>query len=125
MNHPHGSLRIAQVCTFYHPATGGVAGVARTLSEELVRRGHEVTVFSSDRNIDGSRLFQSAYEETLEGVRIRRFRTFARRTAFGITVIFSAGTSRVRKLTTPCSVSVMTCDTAGRRRRPTVRSNVR
>ncbi len=66
-------LRIAQLTPYYHPSIGGVEGVVRYLSEELVRRGHAVDVLTADRLHRGIKHDPLPREETLAGVRIRRF----------------------------------------------------
>ncbi len=53
-------MRIAQVCPFYYPRRGGVETVVKEYSERLVKRGHEVHVYTTDgswRNPSGPFLF--------------------------------------------------------------------
>jgi glycosyltransferase involved in cell wall biosynthesis len=62
-------VRILQVTPFYDPHSGGVEAYVRRLTEELARRGHEVTVLTSryDRSLP--------IEEQRAGYRIVRART--------------------------------------------------
>jgi len=58
-------LRIAQVAPYLHPHVGGVESHVETLSAELARRGHEVTVVTS-------RLPGTATTERRDGYTINR-----------------------------------------------------
>ncbi len=64
-------MRIAQVCPRYSPYIGGVETHVGELSRRLVRRGHEVTVLSTDPS---GKLPKS---EAIDGVRAMRFPAFA------------------------------------------------
>ena len=61
-------MRIAQVSPWFSPHFGGVESHVRSLSRELARRGHEVTVVTSqhDRTLSA--------EETVDGFRVVRVR---------------------------------------------------
>ena len=61
-------VRIAQVSPWFSPHFGGVESHVRSLSRELARRGHEVTVVTSqhDRALSA--------EETMDGFRVVRVR---------------------------------------------------
>ena len=61
-------MRIAQVSPWFSPHFGGVESHVRSLSRELARRGHEVTVVTSqhDRALSA--------EETMDGFRVIRVR---------------------------------------------------
>jgi len=61
-------VRIAQVSPWFSPHFGGVESHVRSLSRELARRGHEVTVVTSqhDRTLSA--------EETVDGFRVVRVR---------------------------------------------------
>src|SRR5437879_9137593 len=61
-------VRIAQVSPWFSPHFGGVESHVRSLSRELARRGHEVTVVTSqhDRTLSA--------EETVNGFRVIRVR---------------------------------------------------
>src|SRR5437016_12955605 len=55
-----GSLRIAQVAPLYESVPpknyGGTERVVSYLTEELVRQGHQVTLFASGDSVTGARL---------------------------------------------------------------------
>ncbi|HEY3175474.1 MAG TPA: glycosyltransferase [Candidatus Polarisedimenticolia bacterium] len=58
---------VLSIGKFYHPRSGGVEIVTRTIAEEVVRCGGRSTVACFDAELDG--------EETIDGVRVRRFRS--------------------------------------------------
>jgi glycosyltransferase involved in cell wall biosynthesis len=62
-------LRILQVTPFFHPHAGGVESHVRALATEFARRGHEVTVLTSqyDPALPG--------QEFMEGYRVVRVKT--------------------------------------------------
>ncbi len=63
-------MRIAQVAPYFHPHIGGVESHVLTLSEGLVRRGHEVTVYTSN--------YANLKErETFHGIKINRLKQAA------------------------------------------------
>jgi len=64
-------MRIVQVCPWFHPHVGGVESHVASLSRELVRRGHDVTVVTSryDRSLPE--------REEWDGIHVLRARTFA------------------------------------------------
>jgi len=60
-------MRIGLVAPWFHPHVGGVETHVRGLAAELARRGHDVTVLTSNyAKLPG--------EETLDGFRVRRVR---------------------------------------------------
>lgn len=59
-------MKIAQVCPFYYPRRGGVETVVKEYSERLVKRGHEVFVYTTD----GS--WRSPWVEDINGVKVHR-----------------------------------------------------
>lgn len=61
-------MKIIQVAPYYYPAVGGVEEVVKQYSEGLVRKGHSVTVLTSqEKNSD---------LKELNGVKIERFASF-------------------------------------------------
>jgi glycosyltransferase involved in cell wall biosynthesis len=63
-------MRILQVCPTYHSHVGGIAEHARNISERLAK-DHDVTVFGTDPSGDLPK------EEMINGVKVRRFRSWA------------------------------------------------
>jgi glycosyltransferase involved in cell wall biosynthesis len=61
-------LKICLVNSYYYPWIGGAETYARNLAENLVKRGHEVTVYCSERPIESG-------ESSINGVRVVRMRT--------------------------------------------------
>jgi len=64
-------MRLAQVCPRYCPYIGGVETHVREISERLVRRGFELEVLTTDP------IGELAKEETINGVKVRRFKSCA------------------------------------------------
>jgi glycosyltransferase involved in cell wall biosynthesis len=64
-------LRILQVAPGYYPRIGGVEYVVKSVSERLVKIGHEVTVLAGEPGIESPR------EEDVNGVRVIRWPTWS------------------------------------------------
>jgi glycosyltransferase involved in cell wall biosynthesis len=62
---------------FYKPAAGGGGPIhsVSSLAESLVRRGHDVTVAASDRDIPGVLDVDTSCEHIVDGVKVRYFRS--------------------------------------------------
>jgi glycosyltransferase involved in cell wall biosynthesis len=69
-------LKIAQLTPYYWPAIGGVEVVCQYISEELVKRGHEVHVFSSHKTHKGTPGLSMPRTEIINRVTVRRFRSY-------------------------------------------------
>ena len=69
-------LLIAQLTPYYFPSIGGVEAVVQYIAEDLVRRGHEVHVLTSNRNHKGYPPLKRPRREVINGVQICRFRTY-------------------------------------------------
>ena len=63
-------MKILQVTPFFSPVHGGSAEVPYHLSEELVKRGHEVTIYTSDYKLS------QEYISSIPGVKVHSFRTW-------------------------------------------------
>jgi glycosyltransferase involved in cell wall biosynthesis len=57
-------MKILQVIDMFSPSAGGSADVASRLSQALSRRGHEVTIFTSNYRLE------QGYTKTLPGVKV-------------------------------------------------------
>jgi glycosyltransferase involved in cell wall biosynthesis len=66
-------MKILQLIPYFVPAWnyGGPIPVAYNISKELVRRGHKVTVYTTDTLNADSRIEEK--EEVIDGVRVKRF----------------------------------------------------
>jgi glycosyltransferase involved in cell wall biosynthesis len=63
-------MNILMVGKYFYPVVGGVEIHMQNLARELIKKGHTVEVFTSDRDFVGNRL-PSAGE--IEGIRVKRF----------------------------------------------------
>lgn len=70
-------MRIAEVA-FRYDAPGGVETTVRELATRLKRGGDEVTVYASDLYDEGSWERSESFAPSVDGVPVRRFRTFKR-----------------------------------------------
>ena len=66
-------MRIAMVSPYFYPVIGGIETYVLELSRELISRGHEVFVFTSNKTMNGEYNVFPSYEEK-EGIKIFRFR---------------------------------------------------
>ncbi|MFH1652125.1 MAG: glycosyltransferase, partial [Chloroflexota bacterium] len=64
-------MKILQVCNLFSARHGGSAEVPYRLSRELAKRGHRVTIYTSDYQLDRDRL------PPLEAIDFHAFRTWA------------------------------------------------
>jgi glycosyltransferase involved in cell wall biosynthesis len=64
-------MKILQVAPGYYPRIGGLEYVVKSVSERLVKFGHEVTVLAGEPNVDKPR------EEEENGVRVIRWPTWS------------------------------------------------
>ena len=64
-------MKILQVVPFFTPARGGSVVVPYNLSKQLAERGHEVTIFTTDFELD------EEYAKSLDGVRVVPFHCIA------------------------------------------------
>lgn len=70
-------MKVLQVCPFFHPVVGGLERVVLELSKQLLRRGHHVTVFTSDL-AGPSNGYLNEQHGVVEGIEVFRFKTVAR-----------------------------------------------
>ena len=64
-------MKILQVIPFFTPARGGSVIASYNLSKHLAERGHEVTIFTTDFELD------EEYAKSLDGVRVVTFHCIA------------------------------------------------
>jgi glycosyltransferase involved in cell wall biosynthesis len=84
-------MKILQVIPAFYPAHayGGTVEVAYRISRELVRRGHEVTVYTSD-SLDKYHRLKSGVSE-IDGIKVYYFKTLNNRLAWNDRLIFTIG----------------------------------
>jgi glycosyltransferase involved in cell wall biosynthesis len=93
------ALRILHCVEFYHPSPGGAQAVVRQVSEQLVRRGHDVTVATTrlpdrrENELGGVRIEQ--FEVSGNAVRglsgeVDRYRSFLRDGGFDVVMTYAA-----------------------------------
>ena len=71
-------MRILQVCAKFHPyVASGSTKVAYHISKELAKRGHSVTVYTSNMKDKYNRIINGDGVEELDGIHVRRFKTVA------------------------------------------------
>jgi len=64
-------MRVLQVTSYFYPHVGGLETYVYNLSKHLVKRGHEVVVYTSN-------LPKSKHYEVFDGLEIRRFNAFTK-----------------------------------------------
>jgi glycosyltransferase involved in cell wall biosynthesis len=84
-------MKILQVIPYFYPAWsyGGPPRNAYGLCKELVKRGHEVTVFTTDVLDARNRIKET--REIADGIEIRRFRNLSNYVAFHHRIFLSPG----------------------------------
>jgi len=84
-------MNILQVIPYFVPAWdyGGPLQVAYRLSKEMVKRGHGVTVYTTD-TFDASRRVEEK-EEVIDGIKIRRFTNLSKALASKHKIFLSSG----------------------------------
>lgn len=66
-------MKIVMITPSFYPVEGGLERHVYYLSKELIKKGHEVEVFTSDRN---RKQRIKLKKEIYEGIKIRRFKTW-------------------------------------------------
>ena len=61
-------MKIAQVTPYFHPHVGGVESYVLALSKELMKKGHDVTVYTT-------LLPKTKENEKIEGINVKRIKT--------------------------------------------------
>jgi len=73
-------MKITFITPFFYPVMGGAENHVFYLAQELIKKGHEVEVFTSDLDRKGK---IKQFEETYKGIKIKRFKTWFRFGDFG------------------------------------------
>ncbi|MBS3150040.1 glycosyltransferase family 4 protein [Candidatus Woesearchaeota archaeon] len=66
-------MRILYITPYFYPVKGGAENVLFHIAKELVKKGHEVKVLTSD--LDRDKRIQKKVE-TIEGIKIKRLKTY-------------------------------------------------
>jgi len=84
-------MKILQILPYFVPAWdyGGPLQVCYALSKQLVRRGHEVTVYTTDALNAKERVKQR--EETIDGIKVKRFANLSNTVAYKHHICLSLG----------------------------------
>jgi len=85
-------MNILQVMGGFVPAQfGGTQKLCHSLSKELVKRGHEVTVYASDADIGRSRLKNVRGMRVVDGIKVYYFRNIGHRLLYRYETTFPLG----------------------------------
>ena len=63
-------MKVLMVGKYFYPFIGGVEKHMQALATELVKKGHHVTVFAGNTDMDGTRLLKT---ETVDNICVKRF----------------------------------------------------
>lgn len=74
-NKMNKKLKIGFLITYFYPFTGGAESNCLNLAIELVKKGHEIHIFTSDRK--NNKIIENLKEE-YKGIKIHRYRTWFR-----------------------------------------------
>lgn len=86
-------MKIIQIVGGFVPARfGGTQSFCYSLSRELVKKGHEVTVYTTDANI-GSRLTDVHGVKNIDGIEVRYFRNLSNLMAHKYKIVLPLGMS--------------------------------
>ena len=82
-------MKILMVVASYSPAFGGPTTVIKALTKELVKRGHEISIYTSD-NFDGSsRVQESGKTVEIDGVKVTYFKNISNKLAYNHNIYVS------------------------------------
>lgn len=94
-------LRILQVAPYFYPAWayGGIPRVVYELSREMVRKGHSVTVYTTDAFNERLRYEGSGQDKVVDGIKIHYFRNLSNSLAYNYQLFLPLGMRQVVKKT--------------------------
>ncbi len=92
-------MNILHIVPYFYPAWpyGGTPKVVFELCRELVKKGHNVTVYTTDVFDKNSRQSTNCIEAEVEGIKIKYFRNISNSLAFNQKVFISPGISKALK----------------------------
>ena len=90
---PPVSMKILQVVPYFYPAWayGGIPRVVYELSRELVRVGHDVTVFTTDVLDDSNRYEEGSLASNVDGIKVSYFKNLSNKLAHDYQIYLPAG----------------------------------
>ena len=93
------SMNILHIVPYFYPAWayGGTPKVVFELCRELVRKGHNVTVYTTDVFNKNSRQSTNCIEAEVEGIKIKYFKNISNSLAFNQKVFISPAISKALK----------------------------
>lgn len=94
-------LRILQVVPYFYPAWsyGGIPRVVYELSREMVRKGHNVTVYTTDAFDENLRYEGGGRGMVVDGIKIHYFRNLSNSLAYNYQLFLPLGMRQVVKKT--------------------------
>jgi glycosyltransferase involved in cell wall biosynthesis len=90
-------MKILQVVPYFYPAWayGGIPRVVYELSKELVRKGHEVTVYTTDALDAHSRNSSGGKTVTVDGIKVHYLRNLSNGLAYNYQLFLPLGLNRL------------------------------
>ena len=89
INKKGGNMKILMVVASYSPLFGGPTTVINALSRELAKRGHEVSIYTSDNFDSSSRIKESGKTVEIEGVKVSYFKNISNKLAYNHNIYLS------------------------------------
>ena len=84
-------MKIAYVSAYFYPVTGGAENHMHYIAKELVKRGHDVSVFVSDSDREGA---VKEKQSVVDGIKVKRFKTWFK---FSLSGMFFPGVFKAVK----------------------------
>lgn len=90
---PTRALKILQVVPYFYPAWayGGIPRVVYELSRELVRAGHDVSVYTTDVLDKDSRYSKATLDAEIDGIKVSYFKNFSNKLAHDLQIYLPEG----------------------------------
>lgn len=87
------ALKILQVVPYFYPAWayGGIPRVVYELSRELVRAGHDVSVYTTDVLDKDSRYSKAKLDAEIDGIKVSYFKNFSNKLAHDLQIYLPEG----------------------------------
>jgi glycosyltransferase involved in cell wall biosynthesis len=82
-------MKILMVVASYSPSSGGPTTVIRALASELVKKGHEVSIYTSDYFDKSSRVQEYSKPVEIDGIKVYYFKNISNKLAHNYNVYLS------------------------------------